>query len=990
MIKKDVGSKLKAGIFTYGIMFLTLFNALYWQHEPQILQQDVISFKYLLANILHGFSVTGPVLALLLIGYLIAHSKTIGPAQIWGWLFVGSWISLFVLYFLQATDPVWVGYFYNAIFPILRNAYPLISGVLLGTLTLKWTKKIFAATPYIYVAFFVGMIVFPTVFAQDIFSYNGGSSIVYAWVIFTLGADLPVSKLWTKTWGYLFGSTVLLVLFLGVMPLISEGSHGDLSTAARFTNSASLFPVLFSLCLMSFIVKMTAWKKQYTYIFNLIGALLLATNGALIELTNELNTKATLGLRYLQLLEAVLLPLAIALVVWLYRKTRWSKTLANCDIRSSAWTLDNLDQNIKASGFELKMKIVQHKYQLLVAGTMLVWAYLSFVVTNVNGHVADSMTGDIAFNAWTFSILQRPQMIVFTALLFICLHLFLRGLTNNFWLSFLSSNYLIIIWLIATRLKIDSRREPILPAEAGMVRAYGDLLHMVPTGYLWLGGSLLLCLILGSIWLTKKQKISKLPLKRRVKWILIPLIVIFSSCYWNHEGFILKKAMRNIGNDPLFHHQLYAAQLNGPTIQFLNNIDIVVMERPKDYSKAKIQEIVAKYSAKAKDINAKRTSTLSEQTVIFNLSESFSDPSHVAGTKLKNDPIPNVHQLMSQNVGGYMLSSSYGGGTANMEYMTLTGFPMANFAPTISTPYAQVVASRPYTPSIVDYFPNAVAIHPYVGNFYSRPVVYDKFGFDDFIYLGSKTGIKYQENVGKNPYLSDKTAYLNALEAIKNNKDLGQFINLVTIQNHTPYGDDYYDGMNEYEATEAVDIDNTRNAINSFAKGIHYTDEYVAEFIEQIDQIQKPITLVFYGDHLPGIYANEMDKDGLNLHETDYFVYSNKYAQQNGAKNSLNKSKIISPNDFPAMVAEKVNAKISPYYALLTAVYQQIPAIYMGNNPSSEKRRVVDYVTENEQILTEKQLSAEQKEILEDLRLIQYDITAGENYVKETKFMQLP
>lgn len=98
MTKKDVGSKLKAGIFTYGIMFLTLFNALYWQHEPQILQQDVISLKYLLANILHGFSVTGPVLALLLIGYLIAHSKTIGPAQIWGWLFV--------LYFLQATDPV--------------------------------------------------------------------------------------------------------------------------------------------------------------------------------------------------------------------------------------------------------------------------------------------------------------------------------------------------------------------------------------------------------------------------------------------------------------------------------------------------------------------------------------------------------------------------------------------------------------------------------------------------------------------------------------------------------------------------------------------------------------------------------------------------------------------------------------------------------------------------------------------------------------------
>ncbi len=85
-----------------------------------------------------------------------------------------------------------------------------------------------------------------------------------------------------------------------------------------------------------------------------------------------------------------------------------------------------------------------------------------------------------------------------------------------------------------------------------------------------------------------------------------------------------------------------------------------------------------------------------------------------------------------------------------------------------------------------------------------------------------------------------------------------------------------------------------------------------------------------------------MDKDGLNLHETAYLIYSKKYAQQNGAKHSLNKSKIISPNDFPVMVAEKVNAKNSPYYALLTAVSQQTPAIYMVNDPISEKSRVVD------------------------------------------------
>ena len=91
----------------------------------------------------------------------------------------------------------------------------------------------------------------------------------------------------------------------------------------------------------------------------MIGALLLASNGALIELTNDLNAKATWGLRYLQFLEAVLLPLLIALVVWIYSKTRWNKTLSNWDILSSTWTLENFEQSIKNSSSKLKMKIIQ-------------------------------------------------------------------------------------------------------------------------------------------------------------------------------------------------------------------------------------------------------------------------------------------------------------------------------------------------------------------------------------------------------------------------------------------------------------------------------------------------------------------------------------------------------------------------------------------------------------------------------------------------------
>lgn len=51
--------------------------------------------------------------------------------------------------------------------------------------------------------------------------------------------------------------------------------------------------------------------------------------------------------------------------------------------------------------------------------------------------------------------------------------------------------------------------------------------------------------------------------------------------------------------------------------------------------------------------------------------------------------------------------------------------------------------------------------------------------------------------------------------------------------------------------------------------------------------------------------------------------------------------------------------------------------------------RNVEYVTEDEKIVNEQNLTEEQKELLSDLRIIQYDITAGKNYVKDTDFMKI-
>lgn len=68
--------------------------------------------------------------------------------------------------------------------------------------------------------------------------------------------------------------------------------------------------------------------------------------------------------------------------------------------------------------------------------------------------------------------------------------------------------------------------------------------------------------------------------------------------------------------------------------------------------------------------------------------------------KLNKDAIPEVRAIKSGTTSGLMLSSGYGGGTANLEYMGLSGLSMANFDSSLTSPYQQLVPGQHWTPTI--------------------------------------------------------------------------------------------------------------------------------------------------------------------------------------------------------------------------------------------------------------------------------------------------
>ena len=348
-----------------------------------------------------------------------------------------------------------------------------------------------------------------------------------------------------------------------------------------------------------------------------------------------------------------------------------------------------------------------------------------------------------------------------------------------------------------------------------------------------------------------------------------------------------------------------------------------------------------------------------------------------------------------------MLSPGYGGGTANIEYQALTGLNLANFNDSLIVPYQQLVPNQnnPYSFNQIwmeKYGKNAsTAVHPFQQSMYLRNINYRKFGFSYLYTLDSKIPLEHTGCIDRSPYVSDSEAYQSILDLLDKQQDSksSQFLQLITMQNHMPYAD-YYDNNEFSDANISEDLsDGERWNINAYTKGINWTDQETADFLNQLDQIDKPITVIFYGDHLPGIYDTaDMDKNNKTvLHETDYFIWSNSVSPSHDTKVNPITTAYTSSNYFMPLAAEHMNAKVSPYLAMLTELQQEVPAMsrVIGTNGGigQGKATYLDHAGNN---IKATALSAKAKRLLKDYNLVQYDQTVGKNYLEDLDFTQVP
>ncbi|WP_066389169.1 hypothetical protein [Neobacillus mesonae] len=128
----------------------------------------------------------------------------------------------------------------------------------------------------------------------------------------------------------------------------------------------------------------------------------------------------------------------------------------------------------------------------------------------------------------------------------------------------------------------------------------------------------------------------------------------------------MKKLVDKANIEVVDWNQIENYSKNGFIFGFISNMQNDAFDEPKGYTKKNVLAITAKYNRmnvtnKCKQIEQKPNN-------IYLMSEAFWDPTELSAFHFSEDPMKNLRRLMGKYTSGYNLSSSFGGGTANVEF----------------------------------------------------------------------------------------------------------------------------------------------------------------------------------------------------------------------------------------------------------------------------------------------------------------------------------
>ncbi|ADY23939.1 LTA synthase family protein [Bacillus paranthracis] len=609
----------------------------------------------------------------------------------------------------------------------------------------------------------------------------------------------------------------------------------------------------------------------------------------------------------------------------------------------------------------LRASLRVHFVLFLLAHTVA----LFYIVMQVNMSFIEAMN-------WIY--LYNMQFILSFVAIY-AIYILVYNLIGKVFLSMILTSCTLVILGIVNYLKLIFRGDPLYPSDFTQIMHMQSVIPMVMDYFSWsyifvIILSIVACIVVG-IYMRRYIQNVKTHLGIRALLVVGSIFVLYA--YGNFANTFMNKVFQKSGVDFVLWDQNENYASNGFVLGFISNLDTTVMEKPKNYSKENMLQI-------ANDIKKQYSGNIGSQkkkekpNIIFVMSESFWDPTKATNLSFSEDPVPNLHHYIENFPGGQTISPTFGGNTANVEFEALTSYSMSLLKPG-SIPYQQVITNKKEIPSI----PTALkkegyytsAIHSFGRTFFKRDDVYKVLGFDKF------NAADTMENVDVDgDYISDLAMSKEIIAELEKQKQ-PTFIHAVTMQNHFPFTEGRF-GENLIEIS-GLENEESKGELETYTEGLRRSDEALQYLIEQLDNLDRPTLLVFFGDHLPSLGTNKSfykengyitnektPSERLAMAQTPLLMYAN-FDMPN---DNLG---VVSPIYFSNLIFDYAGLNKSLFYQFLSAFYKEIPVL-----------RDELKIDKNGEVIND--LTKKQKEMLEQYKMLQYDLLVGNQYSKDILF----
>ncbi len=432
------------------------------------------------------------------------------------------------------------------------------------------------------------------------------------------------------------------------------------------------------------------------------------------------------------------------------------------------------------------------------------------------------------------------------------------------WLAFFLASFVVLALSVIDFFKIQVRSEPLVITDFGLTEEVGN----VAAGYEMLVNWKV---YIAAAYLAGGTALSAVLLRfkppRRTRLVGAAAAVLLSAVSYL-TLYSSEKLYRKTEADYAINvwSNTEKSIAKGFTYPFIYNFQDFASKPPKGYKPEEAAALLDGYAGE--DIPDDK-----KVSIVSVMLESYADLSALGVLDFREDVYGPLHALQAESVHGSLVVNTFAGGTINSERSYLTGYTHLGDCQMPTNSYVWYLKQQGYVTQ---------GCHTGYEWYYDRDRINANLGFDTYCFLED---FETEDR-------TDEFFFSKVWEMFdKRDKSAPYFGYSLSFQNHGPYDSETTCATPYIEQGSLSD--GAYCILNNYLSGIADTTERLSDFIGSFRELDEPVVVVLFGDHMPwmgnsyvvynelGVNIDLSTEEGFyNFYSTPYLIWANDAAKE--------------------------------------------------------------------------------------------------------------